>query len=69
MPHWPRKNRPLTPSQQADNTVHCRAGARAEHAFSRMKTYKILRDRRLRSDGAHHAALDVTRLRNLVLAG
>ncbi|CAL9665411.1 IS5 family transposase IS1373 [Streptomyces sp. enrichment culture] len=39
IPHWPRKDRPLTSAQQADNTLHRRVRARVEHAFSRMKTY------------------------------
>ncbi|MFE2186417.1 transposase [Streptomyces sp. NPDC059455] len=69
IPHWPRKDRPLTPEQQADNAVHRRARARVEHAFSRMKTYKILRDCRLRGDGVHQAILGVARLHNLALAG
>ncbi|MEU5191585.1 transposase [Streptomyces klenkii] len=67
--HWPRPNQPLTPEQQADNTVHRRARARVEHAFSRMKTFKILRDCRLRGDGVHQAMLGIARLHNLVLAG
>ncbi|CAL9669244.1 IS5 family transposase IS1373 [Streptomyces sp. enrichment culture] len=69
IPHWPRKDRPLTSAQQADNTLHRRVRARVEHAFSRMKTYKILRDCRLRGDGVHHAVLGVARLHNLALAG
>ncbi|CAL9666866.1 hypothetical protein SUDANB126_07288 [Streptomyces sp. enrichment culture] len=69
IPHWPRKDRPLTPAQQADNTLHRRVRARVEHAFSRMKTYKILRGCRLRGDGVHHAILGVARLHNLALAG
>lgn len=69
IPHWPRKNRPLTPEQEADNAVHRRARARVEHTFSRMKTYKILRDCRLRGDGVHQAILGVARLHNMALAG
>ncbi|MFI1770024.1 IS5/IS1182 family transposase, partial [Streptomyces sp. NPDC020800] len=38
-------------------------------AFSRMKTYKILRDCRLRGGGVHQAILGVARLYNLALAG
>ena len=41
--------------------------ARVEHAFARMKTYKILRDCRLRGDGVHHAMLGIARLHNLML--
>ncbi len=69
IPHWPRPNRPLTPEQEADNAVHRRARARVEHAFSRMKTFKILRDCRLRGDGVHQAILGIARLHNLALAG
>ncbi|MGX8904687.1 transposase family protein [Streptomyces netropsis] len=69
IPHWPRPNRPLTPEQEAENTVHRRARARVEHAFSRMKTYKILRDCRLRGDGVHQAAPGIARIHNLALAG
>ncbi len=36
---------------------------------SRMKTWKILRDCRLKGDGVHHAMLGVTRMHNLALAG
>ncbi len=69
IPHWPRKNRPLTPVQETDNMVHPRARARVEHAFSRMKTYKIPRDCRLRGDGVHQAILGIARLHNMALAG
>jgi hypothetical protein len=34
-----------------------------------MKTWKILRDRRLKGDGVHHAMLGIARLHNLTLAG
>jgi hypothetical protein len=43
--------------------------ARVEHTFARMKGLKILRDRRLRGDGVHHAMLGIARLHNLTLAG
>ncbi|GAA5707679.1 hypothetical protein SM007_28605 [Streptomyces avermitilis] len=69
IPHWPRKDRPLTPQQQAGNAVHRRARACVEHAFSRRKTYKILRDCRLRGDGVHQAILAVARPHHLALAG
>ena len=49
------------------NRSHKRVRARVEHAFARMKTYKILRDCRLRGDGAHHAMLGIARLHNLML--
>lgn len=34
-----------------------------------MKTWKILRDCRLRSDGVHHAVLGFARLHNFTLTG
>jgi hypothetical protein len=43
--------------------------ARVEHAFARLKGWKILRDCRLKGDGGHHAMLGIARPRNLTLAG
>ncbi|KPI31747.1 hypothetical protein OV320_0155 [Actinobacteria bacterium OV320] len=43
--------------------------ARVEHVFARMKTWKILRDYRLKGDGVHHAMLGVARPHNLALTG
>ncbi|MDQ1051536.1 hypothetical protein QFZ76_009772 [Streptomyces sp. V4I2] len=34
-----------------------------------MKTWKILRDCRLKGDGVHHAMLGIARPHNLTLAG
>lgn len=51
------------------NRSHRNVRARVEHAFARMRTWKILRDCRLRGDGVHHAMLGVARLHNLTLAG
>lgn len=34
-----------------------------------MKTWKILRDRRLKGDGVHHSMLGTIRPHNLTLAG
>lgn len=34
-----------------------------------MKTWKFLRDFRLKGDGVHHAMLGIARMHNLVLAG
>ena len=69
IPHWKRPNRPLTDKQEADNAVHRRARARVEHVFARMKTFKILRDCRLKGDGVEQAMLGIARLHNLALAG
>ncbi|GHI82885.1 hypothetical protein Sxan_02490 [Streptomyces xanthophaeus] len=46
-----------------------RGRARVEHAFARMKTWKILRDCRLKGDGVHQAMLSIARLHNLALSG
>ncbi|WP_437115362.1 transposase [Streptomyces flaveolus] len=43
--------------------------ARVEHVFARMRTWKILRDCRHRSDGVQHAMRGIARLHNLNLAG
>ncbi|MEU5840197.1 transposase [Streptomyces diacarni] len=48
---------------------HRKIRARVEHTFARMKTWKILRDCRLKGDGVHHAMLGIARLHNLALAG
>lgn len=55
--------------KRAHNTSHRRVRARVEHAFARMKGWKILRDCRLKGDGVHHAMLGIARLYNLALAG
>ncbi|MFI5640123.1 transposase [Streptomyces goshikiensis] len=50
---------------QSDKQVR----ARVEHIFARMKTWKILRDCRLKEDGVHHAMLGIARMHTLALAG
>ncbi|AJT66535.1 hypothetical protein T261_4898 [Streptomyces lydicus] len=50
-------------------TPHTARSARVEHAFARMKGWKILRGCRLKGDGVHHAMLGIARLHNLTLAG
>nr|WP_242647061.1 MULTISPECIES: transposase family protein [Streptomyces] len=47
VPHRKRQGRPLLPGEEADNAEHRKIRARVEHAFARMKNYKILRRRRL----------------------
>ncbi|GAA2267866.1 hypothetical protein GCM10010145_47940 [Streptomyces ruber] len=47
---------------------HRKVRTRVEHTFSRMKNYSILRDRRRRGDGLHHAVQAVARLHDLALA-
>lgn len=56
-------------AQEAENTAHRRARARVEHTFTRMKSWKILRDCRLKGNGVHQAMLGIARLHNLTLAG
>jgi len=50
-------------------TSHREVRARVEHTFARMKGWKVLRDCRLKGDGAYHAMLGIARLHNLTLAG
>lgn len=69
MPHRRRKGEDLPDWKKAHNTSHKQVRARVEHTFARMKTWKILRDCRLKGDGVHHAMLGIARLHNLVLAG
>ncbi|MEU5293514.1 IS5 family transposase [Streptomyces umbrinus] len=69
MPHRRRRGEDLPGWKQAHNKSHKQVRARVEHVFARMKTWKILRDCRLRGDGVHHAMLGIARLYNLNLAG
>ncbi|MDF9874648.1 hypothetical protein OKW18_006786 [Streptomyces pratensis] len=69
MPHRRRKGEGLPDWKQAHNKSHKQVRARVEHVFARMKTWKILRDCRLRGDGVHHAMSGIARLHNLTLAG
>ncbi|MFD8252945.1 transposase [Streptomyces werraensis] len=55
--------------KQAHNKSHKQVRARVEHVFARMKTWKILRDCRLKGDGVHHAVLGIAHLHNLALTG
>ncbi|MGX9883405.1 transposase [Streptomyces sp. NPDC002276] len=69
MPHRRRKGEELPDWKQAHNKSHKQVRARVEHAFARMKGWKILRDCRLKGDGVHHAMRGIARLHNLTLAG
>jgi DDE family transposase/DDE superfamily endonuclease len=70
IPHRRRRGQQqLSPEQEAENAVHRRARARVEHAFARLKNWKILRDCRLRGTGVHQAMLGVACLHNLALTG
>ena len=55
--------------QREHNRSQKQVRARVEHVFARMKTWKILRDYRLKGDGVRHAMLGIARLRNLALTG
>ncbi|MFF9580299.1 transposase [Streptomyces rubiginosohelvolus] len=69
MPHRRRAGEDLHEWKQAHNESHKQARARVEHVFARMKTWKILRDCRLKGDGVHHVMLGIAWMHNLVLAG
>ncbi|MER6441047.1 transposase family protein [Streptomyces sp. NPDC001185] len=68
VPHRKRPGRALLPGEEADNAEHRRVRARVEHAFARMKHYKILRDCRQRGTGLHHAVQAIAHMHNLALA-
>ncbi|MFE2350112.1 transposase [Kitasatospora cineracea] len=68
IPHRRPKGGELTEWQTEHNRDHKRVRASVEHVFARMKTWKILRDCRLKGDGVHHAMLGVARLHNLIQA-
>jgi hypothetical protein len=67
IPHRKPTGGELPAWKKEHNHGHKRVPARVEHAFARMKTYKILRDCRLRGDGVHHAMLGIAHLHNLML--
>ncbi|WP_030833563.1 IS5/IS1182 family transposase [Streptomyces hygroscopicus] len=70
IPHRRAQGRTALPDwKEEHNRSHRKVRARVEHAFARMKTWKILRDCRLKGDGVHHAMLGIARLHNLTLAG
>ena len=54
--------------KEEHNASHRKIRARVEHSFARMKTWKILRDSRLKGTGVHYAMLSAARLHNLTLA-
>ncbi|MEU1848455.1 transposase [Streptomyces sp. NPDC019990] len=69
MPHRRRKGEELPDWKQAHNKSHKQVRARVEHVFARMKTWKILRDCRLKGDGVQDAMSGIARLHNLALTG
>ncbi|MBF6211113.1 transposase, partial [Nocardia puris] len=68
IPHRRSPGVELPEWKQAHNKSHRKVRARVEHAFARMKTWKILRDCRLRGDGVSVAMSGVARLANLAHA-
>ncbi|MFJ6186175.1 transposase family protein [Streptomyces sp. NPDC092295] len=64
-----RQGEELPGRKQAHNKSHKQVRARVKHVFARMKTWKILRDCRLKGDGVHHAMLGIARMYDLALAG
>ncbi|GLW03960.1 hypothetical protein Slala05_75900 [Streptomyces lavendulae subsp. lavendulae] len=70
IPHRKAKGQTELPDwKEEHNRSHKQVRARVEHVFARMKTWKILRDCRLKGDGVHHAMLGIARMHNLALAG
>lgn len=65
IPHRRRPGEDLVAWKEAHNASHRQVRARVEHAFARMKTWKILRDCRLRGEGVATAMLGIARLHNL----
>jgi hypothetical protein len=65
IPHRRRPGEELPAWKAEHNASHRQVRARVEHAFPRMKTWKILRDCRLRGDGVATAMLGIARLHNL----
>ncbi|MFC9398575.1 transposase family protein [Streptomyces sp. NPDC057027] len=67
-PHRKRPGRALLPGEEAGGTEHRQFRGRVEHAFARVKHYKVLRDRREYGNGLHLAVLTGARIHNLALA-
>lgn len=56
IPHRRERGQAELPAWQEErNKSHKQVRARVEHVFARMKTWKTLRDCRLKGDGVHHA--------------
>ncbi|MER7309891.1 IS5/IS1182 family transposase [Streptomyces griseoluteus] len=68
MPHRRTPGEEMPGWKHEHNRSHM-VRARVEHVFARMKTWKILRDCRLKGDGVRHAMLGIARLHNLALTG
>lgn len=69
IPHHREKDQAELPTwKEEHNASHRKVRARVERTFARMKSWKILRDCRLKGDGVHHAMLGIARIHNLALA-
>lgn len=70
IPHRCERGQTELPAwKEEHNNSHRKVRARVEHAFARMKAWKILRDCLLKGDGIHTAMLGIARLHNLALTG
>ncbi|MFI9391996.1 transposase [Streptomyces bauhiniae] len=70
IPHRRERGQARLPGwKEEHNKSHKQVRARVEHVFARMKTWKILRDCRLKGEGVHHAMLGIARMHNLALGG
>ncbi len=70
IPHRRERGQTELPAwKEEHNTSHRKVRARVEHVFARMKTWKVLRDCRLKGEGIHTAMLGIARLHNLALTG
>ena len=65
IPHRRKPGQDLPAWKEEHNASHRRVRARVEHTFARLKTWKILRDCRLRGTGVHHAMTGIAHLYNL----
>jgi hypothetical protein len=65
IPHRRRPGEALPAWKEEHNASHRQVRARVEHAFARMKAWKILRDCRLRGDGVAFAMSGIAHLHNL----
>lgn len=70
IPHRRKRGQAELPTWKDEhNKSHNQIRARVAHVFARMKTWKILRDCRLKGNGVHLAMLGIARMHNLALAG
>ncbi|MFE4967722.1 transposase [Streptomyces sp. NPDC056660] len=67
MPHRRPAGEELSAWKEEHDRSHRQVRARVEHVFARMKSWKILRDCRLKGDGVHHAMTGIARLHNLTV--